>query len=180
VPRDAAGRVAANESCHHRKNARTPASVYHSAQSIVVGDDVEEERCLKNPGHKGSGSVLQTVIAAIIIALAVGGSAPWWWNKVFQNRPSEPPITSSAEPSKTPYMGPLEGGTDRLGGDLSKVGIQVNTAAECSDMCLHEQNCLSMTFVKHPDANGGICWLKPSIPPPQANQAMVSAVKYFR
>ena len=136
-----------------------------------------------------AGSSLQTIIVSIVLALAVGGSAPWWWNRVFPDaRPVQSPTpspTPSPDPSRpletTPraYMGPLEGGTNRPAGDLSNVGIQVNSAAECSDLCLSDLNCKAMTFVKHADANGGICWLKGSIPSPTPDGAMVSAVKRY-
>jgi len=33
-------------------------------------------------------------------------------------------------------------------------------------------SCKAMTFVKHPDANGGICWQKGSVPSPSADQTM--------
>lgn len=119
------------------------------------------------------GGMLQPIIIGIVLALVAGGSSPWWWNELF------PPGGGSAQPPVGPYMGSLEGGTNRTGGDLSTVGIQSNSAAECSDLCLSDQNCRAMTFVKHDNANGGICWLKGSIPSPSSDQAMVSAIKHY-
>ena len=126
-----------------------------------------------------SGGTFQNILAAVVIALLVGTSSPWWWAKLFPSksqgggRPdSQPSLTQSS-------MGELEGGTNRQGGDLSGVGIQVNSAQECSDYCAAEGNCRAMTFVKHPDANGGICWLKGSVPSPHPNPLAVSAVKRF-
>ncbi len=118
-----------------------------------------------------SGSALQAITVGIVLALVAGGTSPWWWNKVFPD--NTPP---QARPS---YMGSLEGGTSRQGSDLSNVGIQSNSAAECSDSCGSDPNCKAMTFVKHANANGGICWLKGSVATPTPNQAMVSAVKLY-
>lgn len=76
-------------------------------------------------------------------------------------------------------MGSLEGGTNRQGSDLSSVGVLTNSAAECSDMCREDANCKAMTFVKHSNTNGGICWLKGSVPGPSPHSSMVSAVKLY-
>ena len=127
------------------------------------------------PDSSKSGSALQAIIVGIVLALVAGGTSPWWWNKVFQDNP---PANSTPSP-RPPYMGSLEGGTSRQGSDLSSVGIQSNSAAECSDACGSDPNCKAMTFVKHSTANGGICWLKGSVSSPTPNQAMVSAVKLF-
>jgi hypothetical protein len=146
---------------------------------------------------KSSGA-LQSIAVAVVIAFVGGGSAPWWWPRVFpdrqtvQTQPSQGTITQTATPTpaptppganipagKQPYMGPLEGGTNRAGSDLSSTGIQTNSAQECSDLCAGNDTCKAMTFVKHPDANGGICWMKGAIPSPTANQQMVSATKLY-
>jgi hypothetical protein len=123
--------------------------------------------------HKQGGKASEAILVGIVLALVVGGSAPWWWTKAFPE--AQGPGTTA--PQKGTYMGALEGATNRHGSDLSAVGIQSNSAAECSDLCDAEQNCRAMTFVKHSSANGGICWLKGAIPSPTPNQAMVSAIK---
>jgi len=58
-------------------------------------------------------------------------------------------------------------------------GIQVNGAAECSEMRLKNPECRAMTFVKHPAASGGIRWLKGSAAP-TSDPNLVSAIKQFR
>ena len=122
-------------------------------------------------------SAIKSIVVAVFITLLVGGSAPWWWGRLF---PEQPRVEVPSDPKKRqPYMGPLEGGTTRNGGDLSKVGIQANSAAECSDLCAANESCKAMTFVKHSDANGGICWTKGSVPSPSDDQAMVSAIKMY-
>ena len=110
-------------------------------------------------------STVQIAIAIIGLAGVVGAAL----------------ITSGTFSSKgkdTPSrMGPLEGGTNRQGTDLAGTGIQINGAAECSDLCRDNSNCRAMTFVKHANQSGGICWLKSTAASPTPNSAMVSAVK---
>lgn len=113
-------------------------------------------------------SAIKTILVGLILAALVGSAAPWWWDKVF---PPHVVITT------TGHMGELEGGINRSGGDLDLVGIQGNSAAECSDLCASNGNCKAMTFVKHAEANGGICWQKGKVPPAVANPQMVSAIK---
>ena len=123
-----------------------------------------------------SGSALQTISVGIVLALIAGGSSPWWWSKVFPDNPPSPSIRSP----RPPYMGSLEGGTSRQGSDLSSVGIQSNSAAECSDSCGSDPNCKAMTFVKHANANGGICWLKGSVATFGAAPAVAAALALER
>ncbi|OOG39057.1 hypothetical protein B0E52_13230 [Rhodanobacter sp. C06] len=73
-------------------------------------------------------------------------------------------------------MGALEPGINRQGGDLSN--FEANTAGECSSSCLADSRCRAMTFVKHPNAPGGICWLKTTVPSMSQNPSMTSAVKH--
>ena len=120
--------------------------------------------------NKLGNSTKGNIVASILIALLAGGSAPWWWSKVF-------PVSSTEHPKSSHYMSALEGNTDRPGADLSDQGIEVNSAEECSDLCLKNDNCRAMTFVKHPEANGGICWQKGSIPTPEPFPGRVSGVK---
>lgn len=124
----------------------------------------------RRPENVGSGTTIQTIVAGVAVALLAGGTSPWWWSKLFPEKPTA---------VVHPHMGPLEGGTNRHGGDLFTVGIQSNSAAECSDLCATDENCRAMTFVKHADANGGICWPKGSASSQSTNQAMVSAVKVY-
>ena len=133
------------------------------------------------PAKSASGSALQSIVVGVAIALIAGGTSPWWWNKLFPEPPASAAPASGGGEGTTPrpFMGPLEGGTNRNGGDLATVGIQGNSAPECSDMCAADDNCRAMTFVKHPDANGGICWLKGSVPSPNPDQSKVSAVKIY-
>jgi len=74
-------------------------------------------------------------------------------------------------------MSPLEVGFNRQGSDLTKNGFAVASANECSDTCLQNGACRAMTFVRA--QNGGICWLKSSVPAQSANGAMVSAYKTY-
>jgi PAN domain len=125
-----------------------------------------------------SGGTFQAIIVAVVIALVAGGSSPWWWSKIFPEHPLPLANTPSNAPdSKHSNMGPLEGGTNRQGNDLYKTGVLLNSPIDCSNLCALDDNCKAMTFVKHVDANGGICWLKGSVPSPSVNQWMVSAVK---
>ncbi len=49
--------------------------------------------------NKGTGSVVRQILVALVIALLVGGSAPWWWKELFPQYPSVPqsPIDTSTE-----------------------------------------------------------------------------------
>jgi hypothetical protein len=73
-------------------------------------------------------------------------------------------------------MRPLEVGTDRPGSDLQP-GFQVASAEDCSAQCTARQDCRAMTFVKHAAAEGGICWLKGSVPAPVPASGVISAIK---
>ena len=127
-----------------------------------------------SPEDARSSGTLKSIVVAVVIALLAGGSAPWWWNKVFPER-----SPSGQQPRNSSYMGDLEPATDRHGGDVNSLGIIVNSAQECSDLCAADDNCKAMTFVKHPNSNGGECWKKGSIPSPSANPYMVSAIKHY-
>jgi len=35
-----------------------------------------------------SDSAIRTILIAVVIALIAGGSAPWWWGKVFPTAPT--------------------------------------------------------------------------------------------
>ena len=74
-------------------------------------------------------------------------------------------------------MGDLEPGINRQGSDLSN--FQADDAAACSTACAHDHRCMAMTFVKHPDAAGGICWLKSDVAARSEAPGMTSAVKMF-
>ncbi len=127
-----------------------------------------------------SGGAIQAIIVGLVLALLAGSSSPWWWNKVSPSSKSASSGSGGSSHLPTHFMGPLEGGTNRQGSDLSAVGIQSNNASECSDLCDRDDNCMAMTFVKHNNANGGICWPKGSVASPAPNQSMVSAVKQHR
>jgi PAN domain-containing protein len=122
-----------------------------------------------------SSGALKSIVVAVVIALLAGGSAPWWWNKVFPEQRRLP-----RQPKNSSYMGDLEPATNRQGGDLYSLGIVVNSAQECSDLCAADDNCKAMTFVKHPNSNGGECWKKGSVPSPSGNPYMVSSVKHYQ
>ena len=148
-------------------------------------------------GSKSSGGVLQTILVAVAIALLAGGSAPWWWNQLFPHQPTPPstqiqaqtpeqpgndktPDPAAAKPTPPPpTMGELEGGTNLNGGDFGPIGMQSNSAEECSYACLQDATCKAMTFVKNSPATGGVCWLKSSVPAATPNASMTSAVKLY-
>jgi hypothetical protein len=76
-------------------------------------------------------------------------------------------------------MGELEVGTNLNGGDFAPVGMQSNSAEECSYSCTQDDACKAMTFVKNPSAPGGVCWLKASVPAATPNASMTSSVKIY-
>jgi hypothetical protein len=124
---------------------------------------------MKTRGNGKSEGPLGKIIIGVVIALLAGGSSPWWWTKVF------PPAIP-----KAPYMSELQWNTNLQGSDIANINKpEVNTAGECSDLCLKNPHCKAVTFVQHPSGSGGICWLKDAVPPRSANAAMTSAIKIF-
>jgi hypothetical protein len=104
------------------------------------------------------------IFVAVVVGLLTSAAAPWWLPMVF------PPAC----------MGQLLYDTNLQGSDISNIDkVDVNTEGECSSACLQNAHCRSMTFVKHPDKPGGICWLKDTVPPKGSTMGfkMVSAVK---
>lgn len=45
---------------------------------------------------KQEGSITRQIMVAIVIALLVGGSAPWWWGEIFpkDDSPTQPPVVA--------------------------------------------------------------------------------------
>ena len=117
---------------------------------------MDKEAILKGDGLVGK------VFVAVVVALLVGGSTPWWWSVFFR-----------------PYMSELQWRTNLQGKDINNIDkAEVNTAGACSDACLKNLDCKSMTFVEHPPPKpGGICWLKNTVPPSYPSANMTSAVK---
>jgi len=99
----------------------------------------------------------------VLLAAVLAGTRPFWW-------------PTSAIPA-APYMSELEINTNRQGGDIVNIDKpEVNTAGDCSVLCLQNVQCMAMTFVSHP-TGGGICWLKDSLPSPSHRPGMTSAAK---
>src|SRR5882672_313117 len=48
-----------------------------------------------------SNSAIKAIVVAVLIALIAGGSAPWWWVKLFPTPPGHPPIASGANENST-------------------------------------------------------------------------------
>jgi len=115
-------------------------------------------------------AVLQSPEGAVAVAKSQRPETQANWNAALMS--AQLPVV---EPPHS-RMGPLEVGVDRQGGDLGP-GFQVADAAECSGRCAANEDCRAMTFVKHADAAGGVCWLKGSVPAQSAHPAMTSAVK---
>lgn len=70
-------------------------------------------------------------------------------------------------------MSDLEIDTNRQGNDISN--FQIDDATACSRALT--TNDRVMTFVKHPDRGGGVCWLKDSVAPMSPARGMIAAVK---
>lgn len=71
----------------------------------------------------------------------------------------------------------FEHGYDRPGGELVGKHTGVGSAAQCSQMCSGNGNCVAFTWVK-PGIQGptGVCWLKGSLSKKIANNCCVSGV----
>ena len=106
------------------------------------------------------------VLVAVAVAVILGA----WFLRTSR------PAAEDAPPARA-AMGALEERTDRSGSDLSRHPLPANNAGECAGFCEAEADCKAMTWVKHPDMFGGVCWLKGAVPAPSENEAAVSAVK---
>jgi len=113
-----------------------------------------------------SESATQKIVVGVVLALLVGTSGPWWWEKLF--------------PPEHPVMSQLLWNTNYQDSDIANIDRpEVNTAGECSELCLKNEQCMAMTFVQHPDKPGGICWLKDEVPQASEAARMASAYKKF-
>jgi len=86
-------------------------------------------------------------------------------------------VAAAPRPVRLPLarMGELQAGTNLQGSDIAN--FPAGDPESCAHMCERNLRCKAMTFVRHPDRPGGICWLKDRVPPRSDAPAMVSAVK---
>jgi hypothetical protein len=106
-----------------------------------------------------------------LLATIVGGVTIYWFTQGFSTHggAGDPPIG---------HMGEIQWRTNLQGSDIANIDKpEVNTAGECSELCLKNSHCKAMTFVQHPTGAGGICWLKDAAPAPSMDANMQSAVK---
>jgi len=122
--------------------------------------------------------LLVTGIVLLLLALAAFLMWPAITNLKKPSRPAEPTLTDQGHPT-TRRMGQIEEGTRLRGYNLNPNPIVVKSADECSKQCEQTDNCLAMTFVKHPNQSGrGDCWLKSAVPPrSSAPPNFASAIK---
>jgi hypothetical protein len=54
--------------------------------------------------NNGKGKIIGQIVAAVVIALLVGGTSPWWWDKIFPEKGSTPqsPHVTPRPPDVTP------------------------------------------------------------------------------
>lgn len=65
--------------------------------------------------NKKESSALGQIFVAVAVALLAGGTAPWWWDKIFLPKP--PSRTVSASPSRTTEVSPEPSQTPQLPSD---------------------------------------------------------------
>ena len=116
-------------------------------------------RPVPNPSDTGQGASHQPTASETKHPANDGGSPP-----------------SNTEQPRV-VMGELEVGVNHQGSDISN--FEVESAEACSRACRDDPRCKVMTFVKHPDASGGICWLKSDVAPRSPDPNMTSAVKHY-
>ncbi len=114
-------------------------------------------------------AVLQSPAAAVAVARTAPATQATW-NNALRDARVAPVVRRPA------VMRPLEVGIDRPGSDLQP-GFEVPSAEECSARCAARNDCLAMTFVKHAAAEGGVCWLKGSVPEGIPAPGVTSAVR---
>lgn len=127
---------------------------------------------------KPTSGTLKTLIGAIILALIAGTSSPWWYDRLFPKAP--PPAiqdTSRATPGPAPAaaaatsMSALEYDKAYLQGDIySKPSV---SAEDCSTLCLNEEKCKAMTYIKSQQ----LCWIKGAVQGSASTSDMISAFK---
>ena len=67
---------------------------------------------------------------------------------------------------------------DRPGGDYSRAPVVSGDPAECALVCEHDRHCRSWSFAYPTDpTDGGICWLKNSVPQRVESNCCVSGVR---
>jgi tetratricopeptide (TPR) repeat protein len=132
-------------------------------------------------------AVLQSPAAAVAVARTAPATQATWNAALRDSRVTpverppavvQPPaaVQPRAVVQRPAVMQSLEVGTDRPGSDLQP-GFQLSSAEDCSARCAALQDCRAMTFVKHAAAEGGICWLKGSVPAPVPAAGITSAIK---
>lgn len=98
---------------------------YEPEDIAEAGEDVTSQYIFGPPGHATSGwfkseGPIGKIIIAVAIALLVGGSSPWWWDKLFTKQHTEE--EKRAQPTKVmqPECSPdifrsqlLHAGTDK-------------------------------------------------------------------
>ena len=57
---------------------------------------------MAKPEDGRSEGSLKAIMVAIVIGIAVSGSAPWWWNQVFPGSQNQVPIQPPIQPTPTP------------------------------------------------------------------------------
>ena len=76
-------------------------------------------------------------------------------------------------------MSPLERDINIQGKDIDISSTEVADPYQCQRLCENDERCKAMTFVKHPDRDGCICWLKSSAPDRSERPGMISSVKQY-
>jgi hypothetical protein len=69
-------------------------------------------------------SHLKQIITGVVVALLVGGTAPWWWTELFgngQSEPNGPPANGNSLPCSDPSIS-LSRGTGPSGMELAVRG----------------------------------------------------------
>jgi hypothetical protein len=68
---------------------------------------IEEKVDMAENGDHKSESAVRTIVVSVLIALAAGGSAPWWWGKLF---PSPAPAHQDNSPPQPHHQTPPANG----------------------------------------------------------------------
>lgn len=72
-----------------------------------------------NKGDEKKSGLLSQIISAVVIAILVGGTSPWWYNEFFKQSPtptpSPLPSLSSPSPSPAPTLPPSGSNLDISG-----------------------------------------------------------------
>lgn len=118
-------------------------------------------------------NTVKGLIAGIVLALATGSSAPWWWPKIRSGHGGGGDTTAAKSHPGKAAMGALQDNTSFADNDMYyRITISPD---DCAAQCVSDTSCAAVTFVKSQQK----CWLKSRVGVSQYSTDMISSVKKY-